>query len=49
MFGYHIKPSWWDNSYSWSAGAKRTVQYPALKFGLYNDPITAKQDPMLEL
>ena len=46
MFGYHIKPGWWDTYYSWSAGAKRTALISALKFGLYNDPSQpAKQDP----
>ena len=46
MFGYHIKPAWWDTHYSWSAGPKRTALISALKFGLYNDPSQpAKQDP----
>lgn len=45
MLGYTDKPTWWDNHYSWLAGAQRTAMLNAFTDGLVSEPGTPiKQD-----
>ena len=38
MFGYSIKPTWWDANYSWIFTVKRNALIEALKTGHFNNP-----------
>jgi hypothetical protein len=33
MFGYTLKPTWWDNTYSWTDTAKRSLLISAVRSG----------------
>ena len=37
MLGHRIKPTWWDATYSWTAGPLRDALISALKFGKTGD------------
>jgi len=40
MLGHHIKPTWWDATYSWTAGALRTALEDALLYGITGNALT---------
>ncbi len=40
MLGHGVKPTWWDATYSWSAGPLRTALLNALKYGITGNATT---------
>jgi len=41
MLGHHVKPTWWDVTYSWTAGPLRVALLNALKYGITGNATTA--------
>jgi len=41
MLGHRVKPTWWDDTYSWDAGSKRDALLEALKYGITGNKTSA--------